>query len=1181
MKFFSRCILVIALLIIAPSAFAATITVTTANSSSSGDGVCSLEEAMNNVGSNGELSGGDCINAGESLPVIDEIHFAIPGAGPHTITATSQISINEAVVIDGTTQTGTVCTLEGGSRQLQININGINLPGGTNLLNIQPGVDNVTIKGLAIYNARYGSGVVTWGNNTTLQCNNIGTDAAGLVSYPNQHGISVYNSGVATSGHIFGGPNPGDGNLVSGNNVTDSGSVFDGTGIACGASNTLIQGNWVGVDITGQAALPNKSSGISCGNGGGAPYDSIEILDNVISGNGTTGNLNFSAGIALGGSENAGFNGTISNAVIQGNIVGLSADGTIDIGNEDDGVYVGASATGIIVGGTGVADRNILSGNGGNGLTIGYDVTDVVVLGNIIGLDIAGTTIIGNSQNGIGFSAPNLNGGGVVSGITIGGSIPGSANIVSGNSSDGIYISGQISDISVVGNFFGTDITGNACVANGGFQALNIFNGVTGLVIGGDTADHGNVIGCMKTTGIRVEDSEVVIKNNLIGQSKTGVDLTQYPGETQDVGIDISGSQSVFTIENNTISDHEIAIKVYATGGNSLIKSNSIHNNDLGISITSSTTVDPIVTISRNSITNSQILGIDLAKDTDDSGNSDIDDEVTNTNDSNDSDTGPNGYLNSPVVLMTMQNGNDTTVIYGVDIPIGNYQIEFFSNTTNGVHESGYGEGETYLDTVLFTKTSLGFEVLNATLADVSLNDDITATITACDDTNCTNLLGTSEFSNTAPPGVDYDATDFTASHVLSTIYLGACVNGDSGSSSNTDADGPSQAGAYLGTGPCLDDRDGVRFVEPGTSVGPSSYEVEYIAGSSGVPNDATFSGTYIGSSGIIYLLVISAAPDNGDDADYFIWTDDGVNLSDPIKITPGVPQHLKNGLYVTFGSGTGHAIFDFNVGEGAFWVVTISPSTTAPSNVVRTGPYEYGEEIPLSIEASAPGYVHVWVDVNQDGDFTDSDEWMVQNESVGTGFNAVSAFAPSQAGTYNLRVRYQSASNSSMLPTGIATDGEVEDYQFTVKAPTVPTVASGGGSTGYLPRLSFTPVTKPTTPARPSSAEELLGSGTCPAELIITDAMKQGDRNGKYGVYNKKVVNDVKKLQAHINRILAAQYKQAAGPTDGIFGKLTKQGVQRLQVALNAILKPVPLLKIDGIVGPYTRNAINNSCGK
>jgi len=109
---------------------------------------------------------------------------------------------------------------------------------------------------------------------------------------------------------------------------------------------------------------------------------------------------------------------------------------------------------------------------------------------------------------------------------------------------------------------------------------------------------------------------------------------------------------------------------------------------------------------------------------------------------------------------------------------------------------------------------------------------------------------------------------------------------------------------------------------------------------------------------------------------------------------------------------------------------------------------------------------------------------------------------------------------------------------------------------------------------------EKILGSGTCPENLIIHDFMKQGDRNGNYSAYNKNTIKEVNILQAHINRILAAQYTQASGPVDGIFGKLTKQGVERLQTVLNEILKPIPILRIDGVVGPFTRSAINNSCG-
>lgn len=110
---------------------------------------------------------------------------------------------------------------------------------------------------------------------------------------------------------------------------------------------------------------------------------------------------------------------------------------------------------------------------------------------------------------------------------------------------------------------------------------------------------------------------------------------------------------------------------------------------------------------------------------------------------------------------------------------------------------------------------------------------------------------------------------------------------------------------------------------------------------------------------------------------------------------------------------------------------------------------------------------------------------------------------------------------------------------------------------------------------------EQIIGSGKCLSTLIITDNLKQSDKNGKYSTYNKGIVKQVDILQTHINRILSASYKQAAGSVDGIFGPLTKQGVMRLQEALNTILKPTPLLKIDGIVGLFTKEAINNSCGK
>ena len=93
---------------------------------------------------------------------------------------------------------------------------------------------------------------------------------------------------------------------------------------------------------------------------------------------------------------------------------------------------------------------------------------------------------------------------------------------------------------------------------------------------------------------------------------------------------------------------------------------------------------------------------------------------------------------------------------------------------------------------------------------------------------------------------------------------------------------------------------------------------------------------------------------------------------------------------------------------------------------------------------------------------------------------------------------------------------------------------------------------------------------------------MKKGDRDGKYSSYNKGKVTEVTLLQSHINRILKDEYtEKPAGPEDGIFGILTERGVKRLQTKLNKLLKGIikKSLIVDGIVGPYTREAINHSC--
>ena len=92
---------------------------------------------------------------------------------------------------------------------------------------------------------------VSGGSGNLVQGNYVGTNVAGTGAVPNSTGIWL--SGTGTNS-IVGGTNPGEGNLISGNN--GNGIGFDH------ASEYSIQGNLIGTNPAGTAALPNTNYGI-------------------------------------------------------------------------------------------------------------------------------------------------------------------------------------------------------------------------------------------------------------------------------------------------------------------------------------------------------------------------------------------------------------------------------------------------------------------------------------------------------------------------------------------------------------------------------------------------------------------------------------------------------------------------------------------------------------------------------------------------------------------------------------------------------------------------------------------------------------------------------------------------------------------------------------------------------
>ena len=245
----------------------ATFTVTNTDDSGAG----SLRQAIDDANAN---------------PGPDTIAFAIPGAGVHTITPLSLLPIIATpMTIDGYTQPGSVANTNATgalNTVLQIEIDGTTAPNrcitiGTNDAVVRGLVINRCSEAIELFNP-FGSSVT----GMVIAGNFLGTDAAGLAALGNATGIAIGFTQGGTVGTTIGGLTPQDRNLISGN----SSSGIIETSNFNGGSNSVIQGNIIGLDKNAASAVPNQW-GILIG-GGGAGTSMIGGLTpeaaNIISG---------------------------------------------------------------------------------------------------------------------------------------------------------------------------------------------------------------------------------------------------------------------------------------------------------------------------------------------------------------------------------------------------------------------------------------------------------------------------------------------------------------------------------------------------------------------------------------------------------------------------------------------------------------------------------------------------------------------------------------------------------------------------------------------------------------------------------------------------------------------------------------------------------------------------------
>ena len=343
----------------------------------------------------------------------------------------------------------------------------------------------------------------------------LGTDVTGTARLNND------NNGVlidGAAGNTIGGTNAAARNIISGNDrvgvlIQDSDAA---TIVNSGAIGNVIQGNYIGLDITGNVLLGNGDEGIV-----------DEGVNTIIGGIAATPGT-APGNVIVGASGEAVIYSRFSAGVlIQGNLLGTNASGTAGF-HETGGIFL-LEATGVIIGGTMPGAGNVISDASNDGIEVA-DSPGTVIQGNFIGTDITGTVAIHNGGNTRDAAVLILNS----SDVLIGGTDAGAGNLISGNSGTAILIQTSTGQ-SVQGNLIGTQIDGVSPLGNASHGvSVSIFSGESNNTIGGTQARAANVIAFNGGNGVVAvgfhtpdtgDTGYSILGNSIFQNGALGIDL--------------------------------------------------------------------------------------------------------------------------------------------------------------------------------------------------------------------------------------------------------------------------------------------------------------------------------------------------------------------------------------------------------------------------------------------------------------------------------------------------------------------------------------------------------------------------------------------------------------------------------------------------------------------------------
>jgi CSLREA domain-containing protein len=272
------------------------------------------------------------IQQANATPGADTIEFAIPTNGVATIHVNLEgnlalPTITDPVTIDGYSQSGASpnTLIQGDNAAIKIDLDGSLLPSG-NGLDVR--ASNTTIRGLAIHDfvsqgESQGINIVDSASATTgvhIEGNFIGTGPGGAKDRGNKYAGVLIDGGHDSGGHVIGGPDPADRNVISGNKY---GIFIDDS------SNNVVQGNYIGTDRDGTDSLTSDDMGNYFG--GVICFQT----DHITIGGSAPGQGNV---ISNSSGDGVSFQGSTEIKVL-GNLIGTDRTGTKNLGN-GDGIYV-------------------------------------------------------------------------------------------------------------------------------------------------------------------------------------------------------------------------------------------------------------------------------------------------------------------------------------------------------------------------------------------------------------------------------------------------------------------------------------------------------------------------------------------------------------------------------------------------------------------------------------------------------------------------------------------------------------------------------------------------------------------------------------------------------------------------------------------------------------------------